>query len=64
MRRGKEAGKLRRKAAEKRNEQRASRTDKQQLAKLDQGGYLAVRERTKLSKRIEAKHEFKNQSKN
>lgn len=37
-----------RKEAEERAKLRVKRTDKEQLAKLDAGGYVAVREHTRL----------------
>lgn len=46
--------KQRREGAEERAEQRSSRTDLQQLARLDIHGHRALRERARLAKRIEA----------
>lgn len=44
--------KMKRKEAEARVEARASRTDEQQLAKLDAGSYTATKERNRLQERI------------
>ena len=55
MRKDKEAKERRREGAEKRAEQRSSRTDEQQLGRLDLGNHRALKERAKLNKRIEAR---------
>lgn len=44
--------KMKRKEAEARVEQRAKRTDEQQLAKLDAGDYVATKERKRLQNGI------------
>ena len=41
----------RKREAEERNKLRAKRTDEQQLARLDAGGFKATRERKKLQER-------------
>lgn len=44
--------KMKRKEADVRIELRASRTDEQQIQKLERGGFAATREKRKLRKRI------------
>ena len=46
---------MKRKKAEEMAEVQAKRTDEQQLAKLDAGGYRAVKERARLQARIDRK---------
>jgi len=53
MKRDKASCVRRREDAEKRAEQRSSRTDEQQLVRLDAHGRRALRERARLTKRIE-----------
>lgn len=50
MRRGKEAKENRRKSALKCQQSRSKITNKEQLEKLDNQGYRAVRERARLNK--------------
>lgn len=52
MKRGRQAKDERRKVAESLTQQRATRTDKQQIAKLDAEGWAAMKERVRLLRRI------------
>lgn len=61
MRRGREAKERRRLSAERCAEQRSSRTDEQQLGRLDMGSHRALKERAKLNTRIENKKEQKDE---
>lgn len=50
--------------AEERAVLRAARTDEEQLQKLDAGGWLASRERTRLQVRIETKKRINRSKRN
>ena len=58
MNRSKEAKELRRKSAEKCQEARSKRSDKEQLALLDARGYKAVKERKRIKDRMEKNNEL------
>ena len=60
--RRKDVAERKRKEAEERQEARATRTDKQQIAKLNAGGFKAARERAKLQGRIDRAKRIKDGS--